>query len=119
MNEIKLLTAGISLSWTGVLLILTLPTLAVWCGIEVAKVMKHHRRRIAERNRSLIETVNRQRRMPSPRISLTGSHKALPVPVDKRKEREPFHIRTRVRWIREWQRYERFSTVDVRKREEQ
>lgn len=118
MQGIRLITEGLSLSWAGVLLILTLPTLAVWCGIEVAKVMKHHRRQIAARNRALIATTNRQRCLPSPRISLTGSHKALPVPVDKRRVRDGIHIRTRVRWIREWQRYQRFSTVEMEEREE-
>lgn len=119
MSGIRLITEGLSLSWAGVLLILTLPTLAVWLGIEVKRAVTHNRRRIAARNRAMIETVNRQPRLPSPRISLTGSHKDLPVPVDKRRVRDGIHIRTRVRWIREWQRYQRFSTVEMGKREEQ
>ena len=119
MQGIRLITEGIALSWAGVLFVLIAPVLAVWFGIEVKRAVTHKRRRIAERNRALIETVNRQRRLPSPRISLTGSHKALPVPVDRRKKRDGIHFRTRVRWIREWQRYERFSTVDMRKEEEQ
>ena len=118
MNEIKLLTAGISLSWAGVLFVLIAPVLAVWFGIEVKRAVTHNRRRIAARNRAMIETVNRQPRLPSPRISLTGSHKALPVPVDKRRGQRNIHVRTRVRWIREWQRYQRFSTVEMEEREE-
>ena len=112
MENVDLLTGGFSLSWSGVFLALTAPVLTIWTGFAIATAVRR-RRRIAARNRDLITAVNMQKRLPKPFPGFPSPPRALPAPrADRRKLKGPIHIRTRVRWIAEWGRYHRFSTVE-------
>lgn len=113
MENVDLLTGGFSLSWSGVFLALTAPVLTIWTGFAIATAVRR-RRRIAARNRDLIEAVNRQKRLPKPLPGLPSPPRLLPPPEEDRRKLkgDGIHIRTRVRWIPEWRRYHRFSTVE-------